>query len=127
MEISKTVQGGQVTFDNSKVSDNSANSVTNSSVTVDTNTSQSSNTESGVKEKPVDDKELRKAVDKLNNFFQDDNVKIEYAVHPQFKDVMIKIIDKDTGNVITEVPPKKILDMVAKMCELAGMIFDKKA
>ena len=40
---------------------------------------------------------------------------------------MIKIIDNDTKEVLMEVPPKKILDVVAKMCELAGVLVDKKA
>lgn len=40
---------------------------------------------------------------------------------------MIKIIDNETNEVIFEVPPKKILDMVTKMCELAGVLLDKKA
>jgi flagellar protein FlaG len=40
---------------------------------------------------------------------------------------MIKIIDDKTGEVIQEVPPKKILDMVAKMLEIVGVLIDKKA
>ena len=40
---------------------------------------------------------------------------------------MIKIIDDKTKQVIMEVPPKKILDMCAKLCELAGVLVDKKA
>ena len=39
---------------------------------------------------------------------------------------MIKIVDKDT-KVLVEVPPKKILDMIAKLCEISGVVFDKKA
>ena len=79
------------------------------------------------KDKPINEKDLGKAVDRLNKFVETDNITVEYDIHPQFKDIMVKIIDKKTGDVITEVPPKKILDMVAKMCELAGVIFDKKA
>ena len=39
---------------------------------------------------------------------------------------MIKIHDKETDEVIVEYPPEKILDMVAKMCERAGIFMDKK-
>ena len=79
------------------------------------------------KDKPVNEKDLGKAVDRLNKFVETDNITVEYDIHPQFKDIMVKIIDKKTGDLITELPPRKILDMVAKMCELAGIIFDKKA
>ena len=40
---------------------------------------------------------------------------------------MIKIIDDKTDEVVLEVPPKKLIDMVAKLCKLAGVIVDKRA
>ena len=38
----------------------------------------------------------------------------------------IKIIDKDTKEVIKEVPPEKTLDMIAKVWELAGILIDER-
>ena len=49
----------------------------------------------------------------------------EYSVHEDFRTIMIKIIDDTTKEVILEIPPKKILDMVASMCKQFGLI-DKK-
>lgn len=79
------------------------------------------------KDKGYREEDIVKAVDKLNKFLKDDNTSAEYAVHEVFGDVMIKIIDNDTKEVLMEVPPKKILDLVAKMCELAGVLVDRKA
>jgi flagellar protein FlaG len=79
------------------------------------------------KEKEIKDKDIKKAVKKLNNFLQDEGTHAEYSIHKELHRVMIKIIDNDTNKVILEVPPKKIVDMVAKMCELAGILVDKKA
>ena len=79
------------------------------------------------KDKGYKEEDIAKAVDKLNNFLQEDNTTAEYEVHEVFGDVMIKIIDNDTKEVIMEVPPKKILDLVAKMMELAGVLVDKRA
>jgi flagellar protein FlaG len=39
---------------------------------------------------------------------------------------MVKVIDENTGEVIREIPPKKILDMVANMLELAGLLVDER-
>lgn len=75
----------------------------------------------------VKQKDLKSALDKLNKFLEDNKTHAEYSVHKKLKDVMIKIVDDKTGQVIKEIPPKKILDMVAKMCEMVGMLFDKKA
>lgn len=73
------------------------------------------------------EKDIKKAVEKLNKFLEDDNTHAEYAVHDKFGDIMIKIVDDKTKAVIMEVPPKKILDLVAKLCESVGVVFDKKA
>jgi flagellar protein FlaG len=71
--------------------------------------------------------DVEKAVDKLNKFLEDENVHAEYSIHDKLRDVMIKIVNSDTKEVILEIPPKKILDMVAKMCEMVGILVDKKA
>ena len=130
MEISRYSQGGQQTFDNSNLSNNSnqvANSPQPTQVATVSTVQDQNQTQDQSRNNKVDEKELRKAVDRLNRFVEADNIKVTYDVHPQFGDLMIKITDKSTGNVISELPPRKILDMVAKMCELAGVIFDRKA
>ncbi|MEG1255995.1 flagellar protein FlaG [Clostridium sp.] len=71
--------------------------------------------------------DVEKAVDKLNKVLEDENICTEYSVHDKFNQIMIKIINKDTKEVLLEVPSKKIIDMVAKMCEMVGILVDKKA
>ena len=39
---------------------------------------------------------------------------------------MVKIIDTKTEEVIKELPPEKLLDMVASMMVRAGLIVDKR-
>lgn len=72
-------------------------------------------------------KDLDRAIGKLNKFLEEDKTHAEVSMHDKFNTIMIKIIDDNSGKVIMEVPPKKILDMVAKMCELMGVLFDKNA
>lgn len=71
---------------------------------------------------------LKKAIEKLNSFLEDNDTYAEYEVHDKFSnDIIITIRDKKTNEIIKEVPPKKILDMVAKICEMVGILVDKKA
>lgn len=74
----------------------------------------------------LDPKELDKAVKKLNKFLEDDKTHAQYSVHKDLGTLMIKIIDDVTDKVILELPPEKILDMVASMCKQVGLL-DKKA
>lgn len=79
------------------------------------------------KDKSYSKEDVAKAVEQLNKFLKEENTYAEYSVHEKFGDIMIKIIDENTKEVIMEYPPKKILDLIAKMCELAGIAIDKKA
>lgn len=74
------------------------------------------------------EKDLQESLDIVNVLLSKHNSHAEYYMHEKFKNViMIKFVDSDTGKTIQEVPPKKIMDMVAKMCEMVGILVDKKA
>ncbi|WMJ81305.1 flagellar protein FlaG [Clostridium sp. MB40-C1] len=80
------------------------------------------------KQDTIEHKQIKNAVDKLNKFLQGEATHIEYERHDKLKsEFVIKIIDNKTKEVIKEIPPKKILDMVAELCKLAGVIVDEKA
>ena len=76
--------------------------------------------------KEISKKELDHALNKINNFLKDEHTHAEYSYYKELKTTTIKIIDEDTKEVILEVPPKKILDMVASMMRQVGLL-DKKA
>lgn len=73
------------------------------------------------------EKDVKDAVEILDKVLEKNKSHVELKRHEVFNDLMIKIVDDNSGEVISEVPPKKILDMVAKMCELVGVLVDKKA
>ena len=77
-------------------------------------------------EQKYEKKDLDKSLKKLNKFLEDDKVHCEYSFHKDFGDLMIKIVDDNTKEVIMELPPEKILDMIASMCKQFGLL-DKKA
>ncbi|WP_242850458.1 flagellar protein FlaG [Clostridium botulinum] len=80
------------------------------------------------KNKEVKEKDIKESIKKLNKFLQGEKTHLEYERHDVFKNqFIVKIVDNKTKKVIKEIPPKKILDMVAEICRLAGVIVDKKA
>jgi len=89
---------------------------------VETKTSEDDNT----KKQEYSKKDIDNAVNKINNFLKDDKTHAEYTFNEEMKTMMIKVIDDNTKEVVLEVPPKKILDMVASMLRQVGLL-DKKA
>ena len=125
MDVSMVNQGGQYNYETSLTESanvNNSNASTNISVSNDQSNNSEESSSNNIKEKDV-----KKAVDKLNQFLEDDNTHVEYEMHDKFKnDIIIKIVD-EAGKTIQEIPPKKLLDVIAKMCEMAGVLLDKKA
>lgn len=67
---------------------------------------------------------IKKAVDNLNKSMK--NTSAIYGIHEGTNRVTIKIVNKQTKEVIKELPPEKTLDMISRVWELAGMLVDEK-
>lgn len=117
MELGVVSQGRQSNLENINNNINNNEIQVNKEVDIELSDNENKYTE----------KEIKETVEKLNEALKDKDVYVEYSTHEKFKNtIMMKIIDSDTKKVIVEVPPEKILDTVASMCEFAGVIFDKK-
>lgn len=68
--------------------------------------------------------QLHKAVEDLNKKMG--NAEAVFGFHEATNRVTIKIVDKDSKEVIREVPAEKTLDMIAKVWEIAGLLVDEK-
>lgn len=76
-------------------------------------------------EKAVQDNDkIKKVIEKLN--VQLPNSEVKFGIHDKTDRVTIKIVDKNTKEVIKEFPPEKTLDMIAKCMELAGVLMDER-
>lgn len=69
---------------------------------------------------------IKSAVKHANIQMKHAKTRCEFSYHEQTKRVSIKVIDKDTQEVIREIPPEETLDMVEKMWELAGILVDER-
>lgn len=70
--------------------------------------------------------ELEKAVEQTNRIiFKDDN-RFEFKVHERTGRIMVKLINKKTDEVVKEIPPEKILDLVASIWDLVGILVDER-
>lgn len=67
---------------------------------------------------------LKKAVEEINK--NATNSEVVFGIHEATNRMTIKIVDKDSREVIKEYPPEKTLDMIAKVWELAGLLVDEK-
>ena len=72
------------------------------------------------------DESVFEAIEKANKFPLSQNTEIQFSVHEKTKEIMVKIVDVNTHEVVKEIPPEKILDLVGRIMELAGLIVDER-
>ncbi len=70
--------------------------------------------------------QLKKAIAEMNRKINNSNEEAVFGVHEDTNRIMIKIMDKETKEVIKEFPPEKTLDMIARIWEMAGLLVDEK-
>jgi len=82
------------------------------------------NNSSAEQQEQANPEQVRKAVEKLNKSLP--NSSAIFGIHEETNRITIKLVDKDTKEVIKELPPEKTLDMIAKVWEMAGLLVDEK-
>lgn len=71
--------------------------------------------------------EIINTIEKANKEFIAYDRRFEFSIHEKTKQIMVKIIDVTNDEVIREIPPEKILDLVAAIWEISGILVDEKA
>lgn len=79
----------------------------------------------GEQQQQITNEQIKKAVEKLNKSMISHSEAV-FGIHEATNRITIKIVDKDTKEVIKELPPEKTLDMIAKVWEMAGILVDEK-
>jgi len=70
-----------------------------------------------------DSEAIKKIIAQMNTL---SNSTAEFEYHEKTHRTIIKIVDKETKQVIKEFPPEKMLDVLAKTWEMLGLMVDEK-
>lgn len=69
--------------------------------------------------------EVIQAITKANKHIKTYDRRLEFAIHDTTKQIMVKVLDTNDNSVIREIPSEKVLDMVAHLWEVAGILVDE--
>ena len=69
---------------------------------------------------------IESAVKRANNTMRMSKTSCQFQYHEETNRVSIKVIDKDTEEVIREIPSEEALELIQKMWEMAGILVDEK-
>ncbi len=78
-------------------------------------------------ERVIGKEDYEKIMSGLREIAQDlKQTRFEFDIHDETKRVMVRIVDRFTEEVITEIPPEKFLDLIGSLWKQAGLIIDKR-
>lgn len=69
---------------------------------------------------------LTQQVEGMNKFLDASYTSLKYNVHEKLERLYVQVIDKESEEVIREVPSEEFLDMIASMLQHMGLIIDKR-
>ncbi|WIV18891.1 flagellar protein FlaG [Paenibacillus polygoni] len=72
------------------------------------------------------DDQLIRSIERAAKALQGPETTLEISIHEKSNRIMVKVLNKENGELIREIPPEKTLDLVTKMMEISGMIIDEK-
>lgn len=68
----------------------------------------------------------KKMTESLNNFLETTSTKLRYEFHNKLEKYYVTLVNKETNEVVREIPNKKLMDMHAAMLDFVGILIDKK-
>jgi len=72
--------------------------------------------------------QLKQMVDEMQSQIDSMNISLTFSTYgARDENIAVVVANKDTGEVIREIPPKELQGLYAKMSELAGMILNGMA
>lgn len=75
----------------------------------------------------MEEKQALELFEKTIRAIQGPEKSFEISIHKETHAIMVKVMDKSTGELIREIPKEKLLDVAANIMELNGLFFDEKA
>lgn len=69
---------------------------------------------------------LKEAVDMMNEILEANNNASKFTYHEGLDRYYVSVINRETEEVVKEIPPKKLLDAFYELQKMVGMIVDEK-
>ncbi len=89
-------------------------------------TSASDGQTNDVKPSPLTTEQLEKIAQQLQDFVGEMNRGLEFSVDEDSGRNVIKVIDKETGDVVKQYPSEEVLTLVANLSDMVGGFVDAK-
>ncbi|WP_368293970.1 flagellar protein FlaG [Dehalobacter sp. TBBPA1] len=71
--------------------------------------------------------EVEQAAEKMNRLMGLFNKKLQFEVAEKSDRIVVKIIDQESGEILSEIPPARVVEMLESVQDSVGLLVDEKA
>lgn len=71
----------------------------------------------------LDRKDVENMVDSIDEFTNNLQSKLKFSIHDDTNEIVVKIINRETGETIKQIPPEELLKIHANMKKPTGLLF----
>ena len=71
--------------------------------------------------------EIEQIAEFLNESSQLFNVGLRFNINEDVDRVIVSVVNRDTDEVIRQIPPEEVVDLAARLNEMAGVLFNETA
>jgi flagellar protein FlaG len=70
-------------------------------------------------------KQVQQSLQEINKVLAGLSISVRFQVDPNYKDVIIKVVDQQTGKVILQIPTMEVVRISKAMDSLKGLLFSQ--
>ncbi|NBJ15358.1 MAG: flagellar protein FlaG [Dehalobacter sp. 4CP] len=71
--------------------------------------------------------EVEQVTEKMNRLMGLFNKKLQFEVAEKSDRIVVKIIDQESGEILSEIPPARVVEMLESVQDSVGLLVDEKA
>lgn len=71
-------------------------------------------------------KELEHVAAEINRFLENHRSVVDFSIDPELQQIITKVIDRSTGEVLLQYPPEALVDVMKRMRDLRGLLLHKE-
>ena len=70
-----------------------------------------------------DAKQVQQSLDDINKVMAGFSISVQFQIDPDYKELIVKVVDQDTGKLIRQMPTEDVVKMSKAMDNLKGLLF----
>lgn len=75
----------------------------------------------------ISSEDVENIVQDVQEYLSELNINLDFQISDKTKDVIVKVMNAESGEMIRQIPPEDLVKLREKLVELRGVLFEGKA